>query len=701
MKRSLIALLIFVHHFSVSQVDVDSLWSVFNDSSIPDTVRLSAIKTMAWDGFLFSNPDSAFALAQYQVDFARQVGDKIMEGSGYNTQGGSFYLRGDYVQAIEYYKKSLAIVEELELEDGIASTLNNIAVIYQGQGALDKAIEYLTRSLKIHEQMKMEDGTIGNKKGMGISHNNIGNIYWDQEQYEKAFEHYESALKIEEEIGFKPGIAGALNNIGVYYAEMGDNEKALECYNRGIEISREIGDKGKEADFLNSLGNLHSGQDNYEKALEFFQQSLAIRIEIDDKPGQSVGKNNLATIYRKNGDLNYAIKLGREALGLAQEAQILEETRDAAQNLYVSYKSAGQPNKSLEMYELYIQSRDSIESEENQREILNQQFKYEYEKKEAVAAAEYKAELDHQEEIALAEQRRQNIIIGSISIGLILVALFSVFLFNRFKITQRQKGIIERQKEIVEEKNHQIMDSIQYAKRIQGAILPPLKLVKENFNESFILYKPKDIVAGDFYWMEQRDGKLLFAAADCTGHGVPGALVSVVCNNGLNRSVREFGITEPGKILDKTREIVIKEFEKSEEEVKDGMDIALCSLEGNKLSYAGAHNPLWIIRSGKKEIEEIKANKQPIGQFDEQKPYTTHQLDLESGDSIYIFSDGIVDQFGGDRNKKFRPANFRRLLISIQEMKMEDQGRKIEETFEEWKGSNAQLDDVCVIGVKV
>ena len=162
------------------------------------------------------------------------------------------------------------------------------------------------------------------------------------------------------------------------------------------------------------------------------------------------------------------------------------------------------------------------------------------------------------------------------------------------------------QKHEVESKNKEITDSITYAKRIQSAILPPEKVVKESLEDSFILYKPKDIVAGDFYWLEQKNGKVLFAAADCTGHGVPGAMVSVVCNNALNRSVREHGLTDPGKILDKTREIVIEEFEKSDEEVNDGMDIAICSLEGNSLQYAGAHNPLWVIRNG--AILETKAN---------------------------------------------------------------------------------------------
>ncbi len=289
----------------------------------------------------------------------------------------------------------------------------------------------------------------------------------------------------------------------------------------------------------------------------------------------------------------------------------------------------------------------------------------------------------------------------------ILTALLVVLnIIRNNRIIKSQKKEVEEQKveietahEELEETHKEIKDSIAYAKRIQSAILPPARLVKEYLKESFILYKPKDVVAGDFYWMEPVDRKVIFAAADCTGHGVPGAMVSVICNGALNRSVREFGLVDPGQILDKAREIVIQEFEKSDEEVKDGMDIALCSLEGNKLHYAGAHNPLWIIRAG--EIIETKANKQPIGKFDKLEPYNTHSIDLESGDTLYIFSDGYVDQFGGEKGKKFKSKAFRELLISIQSQNMEEQKISLDNAFEEWRGTYEQVDDVCVIGVRV
>jgi len=298
--------------------------------------------------------------------------------------------------------------------------------------------------------------------------------------------------------------------------------------------------------------------------------------------------------------------------------------------------------------------------------------------------------------LAAIEQTRM-MIIG----GFVLIFLFTIVITRSYRQIRFANASLHQQKKIVEEKNTEILDSINYAKRIQSAILPTNKIINSLLADCFVLYKPKDVVSGDFYWMEKKGDTVLFAAADCTGHGVPGAMVSVICNSGLNRSVREFGLTEPGEILNKTRELVIKEFEKSEEEVKDGMDIALCSLNGSELKYAGANNPLWIIRKGSDEIEQVKADKQPIGKHENLEDFNTSTIQVNQGDLIYLFSDGYADQFGGDKGKKLKASNFKKLLLEILEDSMEEQMRKIDEAFESWKGELEQLDDVCVIGVRI
>jgi len=276
------------------------------------------------------------------------------------------------------------------------------------------------------------------------------------------------------------------------------------------------------------------------------------------------------------------------------------------------------------------------------------------------------------------------------------------------RITRKQKQLIEiknketeEQKKIVEEKSKSILDSITYAKRLQDAIIPPINLIKKYLPESFVLYKPKDIVAGDFYWMERAGDNILIAAADCTGHGVPGALVSVVCSNALNRTVKEFHITQPGKILDKVRELVLETFEKSESNVQDGMDISLCCLntKTNEMQWSGAYNSLWYIQNG--EMKELPADKQPIGKVDKPQAFNTYNLNLQKDDTLYLFTDGYADQFGGPKGKKFKYKQFQEVLTENAGKTMEEQMKTLDEVLNEWKGTLEQVDDILVIGIKV
>lgn len=284
--------------------------------------------------------------------------------------------------------------------------------------------------------------------------------------------------------------------------------------------------------------------------------------------------------------------------------------------------------------------------------------------------------------------RTKRVIIGGFLVILILTA-FVLYSYGQSKkmnlLLSEKNNVIYRQNSVIQEKSKEIVDSINYAKRIQTAMLPQDHEIKKKLPDSFIVYKPKDIVAGDFYWLEEKNDPILIATADCTGHGVLGALVSIVCKNGLSRSVREHNEVDPGRILNTTREIVLQEFEKSTEKVTDGMDIALCALKKNQLRFAGTNNPLWIIRKGEGTIEEYKACKQPIGKFDHSTDFETHDIIINKDDLFYIFSDGFADQFGGEKGKKFKAKNFKNLLLSICHEEMQVQKNIIDRTFEEWK----------------
>ena len=252
-----------------------------------------------------------------------------------------------------------------------------------------------------------------------------------------------------------------------------------------------------------------------------------------------------------------------------------------------------------------------------------------------------------------------------------------------------------------ETKNKELVDSIQYAKRIQNAIMPSEKQLNQLIPNGFVFYQPKDIVAGDFYWLNQKNKDLYIASCDCTGHGVPGALVSIVCNAALNRSIKEFSLNKSGEILDKTRDLVVTEFEKSEDEVSDGMDIALIKLNGNRLYFSGANNPLWVVRNNGDVVEDIKGCKQSIGLSNNPVPFVTHEVELSSGDCVYLFTDGYADQFGGPKGKKYKTRAFKKLLQSACKEPIYQQKKIIEKTLNDWKGKLEQVDDICVIGLKI
>lgn len=281
------------------------------------------------------------------------------------------------------------------------------------------------------------------------------------------------------------------------------------------------------------------------------------------------------------------------------------------------------------------------------------------------------------------------------------------------KVIERTEEVVH-QKEEIEAKNGElevlykhVTDSIKYAKRIQEAMLPPDSLLKQVLPNSFVLYKPKDIVSGDFYWVDQKDGKTMFAAVDCTGHGVPGAFMSIVGHNILKHVVNNNNFTTPSLILDSLNEGVSETLhhghEHEEGQAKDGMDISFCTIDFKtlELQYAGAYNPLYIIRNG--EVIQTKANKFPIGLFlgEEKKKFTNHTIQLQKGDFIYIFSDGFADQFGGPYGRKFMAIPFRVLLMDIHREPIEKQKEILNKTLEEWRGQLDQVDDILVIGVKI
>ncbi len=810
--KNLVILLLLLPPWTWAQVNTDSLFGVWQNTSKPDTARLKAIHSYVDAKFLYSNPDSAIYYTSQELQLAKSANHRKHEGDALTNLGIANYVAGEREMVLDFFRQSYVVFSDIDHQMGMANALNNMANIYlltdqmdsavhnylasieiklatgdtasaassylnigmtyQRRGGLEAADEYFQKAIDLYNnggnQTEIHKAYIAlgdlyiqqGKIDMGIEHylkalaaaenlndlysqglvlNKLAALYHDQEEPLKSEKYYLKSMAIYGQMDSRVGLAQAKNNLGFLYATMGRLDEAVDLYHEVLEVFDSESELHSATQTRANLADIYLEREQYSKAYELYMQSFEERKKLGNSSLIGVINTKLAEYHLTTGNPEKAISYGKEGYRIARENGDVPYLKTAANTLYRVYKSLGRKGEALDFYEMYVHMRDSIVNDKNTRAIIQQRFQYEYNKKaladsirEAQEDAIFEAELAAEKAISTQrELERDRATDRNIYLALVLVLALVLggFLFNRFRVTAKQKEIISDQKAVVdqaysqlEEKNTEILDSINYAKRIQAAILPPQKLVKEYLQNSFILYKPKDIVAGDFYWMhslpagrEHTADSVFFAAADCTGHGVPGAMVSVICNGGLNRSVREFGLDSPAQILDKTRELVIQEFEKSEEAVQDGMDIALCALrhtqpsgqlEGDNkmlLQFAGANNPLWIIRKNTDipELIEIKGDKQPIGKYGDPCPFTQHEVILEQGDTVYIFSDGFADQFGGEKGKKLKASNFKKLLLSLVHEPMDRQKVLLDQAFETWRNDLEQLDDVCVIGVRV
>ena len=638
------------------------------------------------------------------LNLAIELNDSVLIANAYNDLSILYTLKSNYKKGLAYNLKAYEIRKKLNDPDKMISSLSKIGVCYSELTEFENASKYLIEAIKI-----VEDNGLENK--YYLIYDNLGGLYKEMEDYNDALIYYTKAHDYAVELKNEKSIILTLVNMANVYHKKGDYDKSLELHLKAEENIEMAADYRTKALIYSNLTTIYSVRNDVKKALAYSEKSIPYYQALSNYDGLSLIYNNIAGIYLENYEVkeNQAKVLHNLNLAkaYADSSESLIRILNNVESFGTYYLFVGDYTKSKEYRHISDSLQKMIYNSENNKLVEELTLKYQTEKKEKEIELLNKSNLLKDADLKRGEEERKRKsaqLQFAFSIVIALVILAVVFFRNNLHKKKNNALLVQKnteimkQKHIVEEQNTDILSSIIYAKRIQTAILPTKKVEKENLSDSFVLYKPKDIVAGDFYWIENKNGIVLFAAADCTGHGVPGAMVSVVCNNALNRAVREYGLSEPGEILDKTREIVIEEFGKSDEDVKDGMDIALCSLDGNVLKYAGANNPLWIVSKG--EVIETKANKQPIGKCENQEPYTTHTFELSKNDTIYIFSDGFVDQFGGDKGKKLKASAFREILLSIEKESMETQMKIIDETFEAWKGDLEQIDDVCIIGVR-
>lgn len=577
----------------------------------------------------------------------------------------------------------------------LASTLNNIALIFFNQGDIKKSIEYYHESLKLREE-------IYDSSGIGEVLVNLGGLYRAQQDYILANKYLQQSLNIYEKLKNKIGLANSLRAIGRLNEAQKNYPVAMDYFIKSLKLYELMGKDDRIALIYNNIGKIYFEQGEMLKAHEFYNKSLDIGKTYGDKMGMARTYRNIGLLYEKQENISKAIEAGKQSLKLAEELGFPKEISDAALLLDKIYKKQKRWKDAYYMHNLYTLMRDSISNEEIKKSAVKEEMKYEYEKQEVLKEAEHKQEIL----LASVEKEQQKIISYSIAGGFIITLAFAGVVGKRLRVTRQQKRIIEDQKLLVDEKNKDITDSINYAKNIQHAILPYNSRFKP-FKEFFVYFLPRDIVSGDFYWLTQKENKVFLAVADCTGHGVPGAFMSMIGSSIFTHLVNEKGLLKPAEILSEANVSIRYALNQAETNNHDGMEAALICYDLNKpnsIIFAGANRPLYIIRKRNSEPEliEIKSTKAGIGGVgSEDRKFSEHHIDLKEGDTIYLTTDGLADQFGGDTGKKFKTANLKKLLLSISEKSLEQQKDILKESFQAWRGNIEQVDDVLVIGIKI
>jgi len=588
------------------------------------------------------------------------------------------YYKIDKEKAEQYGKEAFQIAESIDSKKNIAIGADNLAKLYQNRGQYEKATLYYERALEVRGKLK-------DRKGEAKSLNDLGNLSLKKGDENKALNYYLDALSIRREIKDYEGESVTLTNLGSFYYRLENYTKALVYYNQALILTDNTGNKKVRAYVLNKIAECHFWQENYEEALNYFQQQLYVAQATNNDAETQRAYQGLSQVYARIGNYKKAY----------------EAYRNFVQVKEVVYKKS---------QEISAQKIDEIEAENQskQRELfLERQIK--------------------QDEI---DQRRltQNFSIAAFS--LILVIMFILYRSNR--INKRNADALKQQKQEIEKKNEEVgialeeiekknetlegvfadMDrknkditaSINYAKRIQESMLPFETEIQKHIPEYFIFFRPRDIVSGDFYWFSQVNNKVIIAAIDCTGHGVPGAIMSMVGNDHLNQIINIQELTEPHLILSEMHKGIRRALRQDEGKNRDGMDVALCVIdyEEKTLEFAGASRPLIYIKNG--ELNDWQTSKLPIAGFQKDPERNYEKLTLSFADaplSCYMFSDGYQDQFGGPKGRKFAKKKLKNLLFDIHELPIEEQKYQLDSTLKSWMGENRQMDDILVVGFRL
>jgi serine phosphatase RsbU (regulator of sigma subunit) len=682
-----------VHHLSS-----DSLVQALSAMK-EDTFKVNSLNSLSYQLFR-TDADAAIRYGYESKSLSRKLGFRWGLAEAYKNTGLGYYMQGNYSDALINWEASLEIYTELGNEQRIANILSNMGSVYYTIGQHVEAIEYSLRALKLAERL-------GDTLRIGTLLLNMGAVYTDLNSLDSGLIYYARAVEIAESLGDNDMRGIATLNIGEAYLEKEAYDTALYYFEKALTILQSPVDI---AFCLTFIGNIYAEKEAYEQALIYLNDALKLAVE-ENAQREKVGiLVSLAIIYESLDQLDATFGYLKQAESIAEEIGLNEELSGIYEGLadnYAAHLDYRNAYKYLSLQNTIDNTIFRIESEDQARDLINT---YQMEKKQAEIEI-----LEQRSQIEQLISRRQKAIILSVSLFGVLLLAVAFGLNNRM-------SYIRKTNEKINAQNSLITDSITYAQRIQTATLPSRGLLAKVMPEHFILLKPKDIVSGDFYWVKEVQDSLVIVGADCTGHGVPGAFMSMLGITLLNDLIGNQCQDSPGKLLEqlrlKVKEMFLQEGETDKQ--KDGMEMVIAILNRNKreLLFAGANNPLFLVRdrkhawderlekfaslaNQKHQLYDLKGDSQPIGVHWEEKEFCTHSISLKDHDSFYIFSDGYVDQFGGANRKRFKTLNFKRLILSVQDQSMEEQKRILEQNFEEWRGNMEQIDDVTVIGVRV
>jgi serine phosphatase RsbU (regulator of sigma subunit)/Tfp pilus assembly protein PilF len=676
-----------------SQQKTSDINSRINGDFREDTVSVNSILSRC-DTLFRINPAECFQMAEKALDISAKLKFRKGEALSNKYLGLGKYVEGEYVKAIGYYQESLDIYQELNDKKGIANILSNMGAIYNNEGNDAKALELFLKSLKLSEEIN------DSLRSVTVL-SNIGLIYSKKEgTSDKAKEHYLRALNIAEKINYQIAVGTVSVNLGELLFAKGDYKQALTYFNKSLDAYKKA-NSGNIPYTLINIGKIYLKWHEFENAVKIEEEALKIAEITNSKLESGQALLSLGNTYLEKGDLLKAIDYYKRAEHITMEIGARNERKDIYDGMAKSYALKGDYVNAFNFKMLESKIKDTLYSEASLLQLSQLQIQYEIE-----SMLKENEILKRDVKLREAKSRTQMLAIVFLIVGIFLTSALLVQLARVNNHKKRANAILTEKNTLITAQKKAITDSISYAGRIQHALLTPDEIVSRTLPESFIFYRPRDIVSGDFYWMTKTHHRTFCVAADCTGHGVPGAFMSMLGISFLNEIISASPELQAHELLNELRIYVIKSLHQNVNlnigETKDGMDLALLIFDDKmeNVQFAGANNPLVIIRGG--EVLEYKADKMPIGvHLHSDTSFNSHDVHLQKNDMLYIFSDGYIDQFGGHEGKKFMSKNFKLMLSEIAPLQIAEQRKSIETRLDVWKGEHDQVDDILVMGIRI